>query len=96
VLGPLGYAPVPKGPEHKYWFVTRKYVRDPSYREPRWEQITSEIIPARIAMAANLFGNRDTFDIKLFGATHAVLFLLVLARLLWVRRDWQCTEFFGC
>jgi hypothetical protein len=37
ILGPLGYAPVPRGPEHKYSYVTREYVRDPSYREPRWE-----------------------------------------------------------
>jgi hypothetical protein len=50
LLGPLGYAPVPKGPEHKYWYVTRKYVKDPSYRQPRFEQVTSEFIPARTAI----------------------------------------------
>jgi len=88
VLGPLGYAPVPKGPEHKYWYVTRTYIQDPSYREPRWEQITSEMIPARIAVAVNhLFGNPNTFDITIFGLTHAAIFLLALARLLYVTRD---------
>jgi hypothetical protein len=88
LLGPLGYAPVPKGPAHKYWYLTRTYVKDPSYREPRWEQPTSEFIPARIAMALNrLFGNPDRFDITLFGFTHTVLFLLALARLFYVTRS---------
>jgi hypothetical protein len=88
LLGPLGYAPVPKGPEHKYWYVTRTYVKDPSYREPRWEQATSEFIPAGIAIALNtLFGNPDTFDITVFGITHTVLFLLALARLFYVTRS---------
>ena len=87
LLGPLGYAPVPKGPEHKYWYVTRTYVKDPSYREPLWGQATSEFIPARIAIALNsLFGNPQRFDITVFGFTHAVLFLLALARLLYVTR----------
>lgn len=87
MLGPLGYAPVPKGPEHKYWYVTRTYVKDPSYREPRWEQATSEFIPARIAIALNsLFGNPKTFDITVFGFTHAAFFLLALARLFYVTR----------
>ena len=88
LLGPLGYAPVPKGPEHKYWYVTRKYTRDPSYREPRWETITSEIIPARIAITLNnIFGDPKTFDITIFGFTHVLLFLLALARLLYVTRN---------
>jgi hypothetical protein len=88
LLGPLGYAPVPKGPEHKYWYVTRTYVKDSTYREPRWEQATSEFIPARIAIALNrLFGNPDRFDITLFGFTHTVLFLLALARLFYVTRS---------
>jgi hypothetical protein len=88
VLGPLGYAPVPKGPEHKYWYLTRTYIQDPSYREPRWEQITSEMIPARIAISVhNLFGNPNAFDITVFGLMHALIFLLALARLLYVTRD---------
>jgi hypothetical protein len=84
----LGYAPVPKGPEHKYWYVTRKYIEDPTYRQPRWEQSTSELIPARIAIAWNrVFGNPRMFDITLFGFTHTVLFLLALGRLLYVTRS---------
>jgi hypothetical protein len=87
VLGPLGYAPVPKGPEHKYWYVTRTYVKDPSYRQPRWDQISSEILLARIAITVNnLFGDPKTFDITIFGFTHTLVFLLALARLLYVTR----------
>ncbi|MGA3185817.1 MAG: hypothetical protein ABSF22_01790 [Bryobacteraceae bacterium] len=87
VLGPLGYAPVPPGPEHKYYFVTREYVQDPSYRQPRFEQLTSELVIAKAAIALhNLFRDRKTFDITLFGWTHATLFLLALARLFYVTR----------
>ena len=52
LLGPFGFAPQPKGPEHKYEFVTRTFVRDPSYRAPNWEQITSEFIFAEAAFPA--------------------------------------------
>jgi len=87
VLGPLGYAPVPRGPEHKYSYLTRKYVKDASYREPPWDQISSEMIPARIAISLNnLFGDPKTFDLTIFGFTHAVIFLIALARLLYVTR----------
>ena len=87
VLGPLGYAPVPKGPDHKYWYVTRTFVKDPSYREPRWEQISSEFILATVAVTLNrVLRGPATFDITVFGFTHAVLFLLALGRLLYVTR----------
>lgn len=87
VLGPLGYAPQPKGPEHKYWYVTRKFVWDPSYREPRWEQITSEFIPVTLALALNRgFSDPAAFDITIVGFVHALLFLMAFARLLYVTR----------
>jgi hypothetical protein len=87
LLGPLGYAPEQKGPEHKYSYVTRTFVKDPSYREPRWEQATSEFIPAALAVTLNgVFANPKAFDITSFGLTHAVLFLIALARLLYVTR----------
>ena len=88
VLGPLGYAPVPKGPDHKYWYVTRTFVRDPSYREPRWEQISSGFILATMAVTlSRVLTGPGTFDITVFGFTHAVLFLLAFARLLYVTRN---------
>jgi hypothetical protein len=87
LLGPLGYALVPKGPEHKYSYVTRRYVEDPSYRAPRFEQLTLEIILARTAIALhNLFASPETFDITLFGFLHMMFFLLALARLFYITR----------
>ena len=88
VLGPTGYAPQPKGPEHKYFYLTRKFVWDPSYREPRWEQITSEFIPITLALALNrAFSNLAAFDITTVGFVHALLFLTAFARLLYVTRS---------
>jgi hypothetical protein len=88
VLGPLGYAPVPKGPEHKYAYVTRTFVQDPGNRERRWEQISSEFILATVAVTLNrVLVGPGTFDITVFGFTHAVLFLLAFARLLYVTRN---------
>jgi hypothetical protein len=85
LLGPLGYAPVPKGPEHEFSYVTRKYVQDPGYRTPRFEQLSSEIILAKTAVALhNLVASPKTFDITLFGLVHMVLFLVALARLFYV------------
>jgi hypothetical protein len=79
VLGPLGYAPQPKGPEHKYWYVTSTYVSDPTYRAPRWEEITSELLPLRACLFLNrLSGHAESFNIRLIGATHAALFLAAL------------------
>ena len=87
LLGPLGYAPQPTGPEHKYWYLTRTFVRDPSYRAPRWDQPSSEIIPATAAVFLNrVFGDPQKFDLTLFGWMHAVLFLIAFARLLYVTR----------
>jgi hypothetical protein len=88
LLGPLGYAPQPKGPEHKYFYLTRRFVWDPSYREPRWEQITSEFIPVGIALALNrAFFNPKVFDITIVGFVHALLFLVAFGRLLYVTRS---------
>jgi hypothetical protein len=85
ILGPLGYAPVPRGPEHKYSYVTRSYVWDPSYREPLWEQITSEFVPAAIAVGLNrIWKGPGEFDVTIFGLTHALFFIVALARLLYV------------
>src|ERR1035441_9740268 len=75
VLGPMGYAPQPRGPEHKYWYLTRTFVWDPSYREPRWEQLTSEFVPLTVALALNrFFANPAKFDITIVGLVHFLLF----------------------
>src|SRR5262245_13041601 len=72
VLGPLGYAPNPKGPEHKYEYVTREFIPDPNYREPRWEQPSSEIIFAATAVRVHrVLASSPQFDITLIGSVHA-------------------------
>jgi hypothetical protein len=85
LLGPLGYAPVPKGPEHKYSYLPPTFVEDPTYRAPRFEQLTSEIIFAKTVVALhNFFVSPRTFDITLFGFFHMTLFLMALAGLFYV------------
>jgi len=87
ILGPLGYAPKPKGPDHKYFYLTRKFVWDPGYREPRWEQITSEFIPASVAIGLNrTVSSQWSIDLTSFGIVHAVLFVTGVYRLLRVLR----------
>lgn len=75
ILGPLGYAPKPMGPEHKYLYVTRKFAWDPSYREFRWEQMSSEFITAGIALGLNriLFSAQE-LDLTILGFVHTVAF----------------------
>ncbi len=91
LLGPFGYAPEPKGPEHKYSFVTRTFVKDPGYRAREWEQITSEFIFVGITMAANkLLTGGERFDITLIGLVHACVFLIAFGCLLYVTRDISC------
>jgi hypothetical protein len=87
MLGPLGYAPVPRGPEHKYWYLTSRFVRDSTYREPRWEQPSSEFVTFSAAMMLNRpIADEREFDITLVGLAHTVPLLVALARLLYVTR----------
>jgi len=105
ILGPLGYAPQPKGPEHKYWYVTPTYVSDPTYRAPQWEEITSELLPLRVGLFLNrLSGHADSFNIRFIGAIHTTLFLVALFclfnaaatipgyRLLWIAAVFVLTD----
>src|ERR1700676_2424999 len=91
LLGPFGYAPEPKGPEHKYSFLTRTFVKDQSYRAREWEQITSEFIFVGIALGLNrAFTNGERFDITLIGLVHACFFLVAFGRLLYVTEEISC------
>lgn len=87
VLGPLGYAPQPKGVEHEFVYVVPTYVWDPSYRQPKWEDLSSELPLLRAILFFNrLFGHAESFNILLIGAVHAGLFLLAFFRLCQVTR----------
>ncbi len=90
LIGPFGYAPVPKGAEHKYSFLTRRFVKDNTYRAAAWEQTTSEFLFVGLAFGINrLLGHGSTFDITVIGAVHFVAFLAAFTRLLFVTRFLQ-------
>lgn len=85
-IGRFGY-----GPQHhgslEYVYVEPKYIPDPSYRSPYWEQANSEYLFVGAALLLNKLVSKDgTLDITVAGLVHALVFLAVFARLLWVTR----------
>jgi hypothetical protein len=87
-IGRFGY-----GPQHygslEYVYVEPKYTPDPRYRAPYWEQANSEYLFVGAALLLNHLVSKDgALDITVAGFVHALAFLAVFARLLWVvRRD---------
>ena len=81
------------GPQHhgslEYVYVEPKFVPDPHYRSPYWEQANSEYLFVGAALALNKLVSKDAaLDITVAGLVHALAFLAAFARLLWVtRRD---------
>jgi hypothetical protein len=87
MIGRFGYGPEDKSPDLKFMFVVRKYVPDPKFRYPDWEQFNSEYLFTASAVALNRLVSKDGgLDISLMGLVHALAFLAALARLLWVTR----------
>jgi hypothetical protein len=85
-IGRFGY-----GPQHhaslEYVYVEPKYIPDPQYRSPYWEQANSEYLFVGAALLLNKLVSKDgALDITVAGIVHALAFLAVLARLLWVTR----------
>ena len=87
-IGRFGY-----GPQHhgslEYVFVEPKYVPDPHYRSPYWEQANSEYLFVSAVLSLNKLVSKDgALDITVAGLVHALAFMAAFARLLWaVRRD---------
>jgi hypothetical protein len=85
-IGHFGYGPL----HHRkllYTFVEPKYVRDPGYRSPAWEQANTEYLFIGTALVLNKLVSSDgTLDIRMAGFVHALAFLAAFARLLWVTR----------
>jgi len=81
------------GPEHhgslEYVYVEPKYIPDPQYRSPYWEQANSEYLFVGAALLLNKLVSKDgALDITVAGLVHALAFMAAFARLLWVlRRD---------
>jgi hypothetical protein len=85
-IGRFGY-----GPQHhgslEYVYVEPKYIPDPQYRSPYWEQANSEYLFVGAALLLNKLVSKDgALDITVAGFVHALAFLAVFARLLWVTR----------
>lgn len=85
-IGRFGY-----GPQHhgslEYVYVEPKYIPDPSYRSPYWEQANSEYLFVGAALLLNKLVSKDgALDITVAGFVHALAFLAAFARLLWVMR----------
>src|SRR5580692_5577812 len=75
-IGRFGY-----GPQHhgslEYAYVEPKYIPDPHYRSPGWEQANSEYLFVAAALLLNKVVSRDgTLDITVAGWVHAVAFLV--------------------
>jgi hypothetical protein len=87
IIGHFGYGPEDKSPELKYAFVGRTYVPDPTYRQPDWEQWTSEYIFVGSALLLNKLVSKDAkLDIVVVGLIHMTVFLAAFARLLALTR----------
>lgn len=85
-IGRFGY-----GPQHhgslEYVYVEPKYVPDPRYRSPYWEQANSEYLFVGVALLLNkIFSTDGTLDIRMAGLVHGLAFLAAFARLLFVTR----------
>ena len=85
-IGRFGY-----GPQHhgslEYVYVEPKYIPDPHYRSPYWEQANSEYLFVGAALLVNKLVSKDgALDITVAGFVHALAFLAAFARLLWVTR----------
>jgi hypothetical protein len=53
MIGRFGYGPEDKSPDLKFMYVVRKYVPDPAFRYPDWEQFNSEYLFVGSAVALN-------------------------------------------
>ena len=85
-IGRFGY-----GPQHhgslEYVYVEPKYVPDPHYRSPYWEQANTEYLFVGAALAVNKALSKDgALDITTAGIVHLLALLAAFARLLWVTR----------
>lgn len=88
VIGKFGYGP--EQPATYYGFVALKYVRDPNYRWPDWEQFSSEDLFVGTAVLANKVVSKDgKLDIRVIGVLQALAFLSAFAWLLQETRGFR-------
>jgi hypothetical protein len=90
MIGRFGYGPEDQSPDLKFMYVVRKYVPDPHFRYPGWEQFNSEYLFVGTAVALNrLISTDGKLDVVVVGLVHGLAFLCAFARLLWVTRRFR-------
>ncbi len=94
MIGRFGYGPEQHQPVPSYMYVARKYVPDPSYRSPEWEQVSSEYLFVGASFALNRVVSKDgKWDIILMGLIHGASYLVAFMQLLHVTRSSQVRVF---
>ncbi len=87
-IGRLGYGAVHSDGSLNIAFVEPKYVPNPDFRERDWDQLTSELLFTEAALLVNKVVSKDgSLDITVMGLVHALAFLAVFARFLFVTRN---------
>ncbi|MGH9593211.1 MAG: hypothetical protein ACRD5L_08975 [Bryobacteraceae bacterium] len=92
-IGKFGYGPEHGGSLNIAW-VERKYVPSQNFRSRPWEQVSSEYLFTGAAVLLDRLVSRDgNFDLVVMGFVHAIIFLAIFARFLFVTRDLRARWF---
>jgi hypothetical protein len=84
-IGKFGYGP--ERPASLYGFINLKYVPDPLFRAPGWDQFSSEDLFVGCAIFIHKMVSKDEkLDLRLIGLIHALAFLAAFASLLYATR----------
>jgi hypothetical protein len=87
MIGRFGYAPAHPDAGLALAWVEPKYVPNPNYRVPEWEQFSSEYLFVAAALLVNkVLSKNGSLDITIIGLVHALAFLAIFARFLFVTR----------
>jgi hypothetical protein len=87
-LGRFGYGAVHSDGSLNLAWVEPKYVPNPNFREPDWDQFSSEYLFVGTALLINKVLSKDgRLDVTIIGLVHALAFLAIFARFLFVTRN---------
>jgi hypothetical protein len=89
-IGKFGFGQDPPAPSLKYVYVPSRYISS-SFRVREWEQPTSESLFVALAVLLNKIVSKDgSLSIQVVGLIHALAFLLVYGRFLYVTNNFRC------
>jgi len=93
-IGRFGYGPQHADGSLNLSWVEPKYVPNPNYRLRDWEQFTTEYLFIGAALLLNKVVSRDgSLSITMIGLVHALAFLAIFARFLYVTRNVRARAF---